>query len=61
MKIRPVELKTPPEKCERGCGQLVAVTRRIDDGATRLSTVSENGSVQPGPHNAIYHDEEDNR
>jgi len=55
MKIRPVELKTPPEKCERGCGRLVAVTRRIDDGATRLSTVDKAGNVQPGPHNAIHH------
>lgn len=56
MAKRPVDLITPAERCERGCGKTVAVTRRRDDAATRLSTIDGSGRVQPGDHNVVYHD-----
>jgi hypothetical protein len=52
---RRVDIVTEPEKCERGCGQDVAMTRRHDDGATRLSTIHD-GRVLPGPHDGVHHD-----
>jgi hypothetical protein len=55
MKTRKLELLTEPEPCELGCGRQVAVTRRIDDGATRLSTIRD-GNIDPGPHLAMFHD-----
>jgi hypothetical protein len=51
---RTVDIVTKPEKCERGCGDDVAMTRRRDDGATRLSTI-KNGTVLPGSHNSHRH------
>jgi hypothetical protein len=51
---RQVDLVTTPEKCE-GCGRTVAVTRRRDDGAERLSDVDGNGRVLPGGHNELWH------
>jgi hypothetical protein len=48
---RPVTLVTHPESCEC-CGSPVAVTRRNDDGATRLSNVNADGEVMPGPHDS---------
>ncbi len=53
-KSRPVDIVTTPEKCEGGCGKTVAVTKRRDDGATRLSTIQD-GRVLPGPHNDVHH------
>jgi hypothetical protein len=55
MKARKVDIVTPVETCEGGCGRKVAVTRRQDDGATQLATIGADGAVWPGGHNAIFH------
>ncbi|QYN41179.1 hypothetical protein K1T35_48445 (plasmid) [Pseudonocardia sp. DSM 110487] len=49
-KVRPVDIVTEPEQCETGCGARVAITRRRDDGATRLSVIGDGGRVWPGGH-----------
>jgi hypothetical protein len=49
-KPRPVDIVTEPEPCETGRGAPVAVTRRRDDGATRLSVIGDDGRVWPGGH-----------
>lgn len=51
-KSRPVDIVTTPEPCE-SCGDRVAVTRRQDDGATRLSNITSDGRVAPGPHDSL--------
>lgn len=53
--MRQVDIITKPEKCERGCGHDVAITRRRDDGAERLSTIHNGQVVLPGPHNTVHH------
>jgi hypothetical protein len=47
---REVDIVSAVEQCETGCRTNVAMNRRRDDGATRLSHINDDGSVAPGPH-----------
>jgi hypothetical protein len=47
-----VETLTTPEPCE-SCGGNVAVTRQVESGNTRLSNISDDGRVLPGPHSPL--------
>jgi hypothetical protein len=51
LRRRPVDIVTTPEPCE-SCGSKVAMTIRRDDGATRLSNITADGRVAPGPHDS---------
>lgn len=52
--MRPCDIVTPVEPCETGCGALVAVTVRRDDGARRLSEIDGDGRIVPGGHSADW-------
>lgn len=47
-----VDILTTPESCE-SCGTRVAVTRQVESGNTRLSNISDDGRVLPGPHSPL--------